>query len=107
THPEGVMLEATDGEAIVGHLGLQVARWPRHDAAPEILPRPDGMHSASLAAIDGALVIGCAQKGLVSRALLWRDGGAHDLTPAGFAHGFARDGAGGYQVGHVRVSGDG
>lgn len=98
-----VALFATDGTQVAGSVHGRATLWPSATAAPVDLSSKSSM--SEVQSLDGDLQIGVAFKGMCARAGTWRGSAATfaDLTPPGFETGRAIGGAGGYQVGFVRV----
>ncbi|MCC7133313.1 MAG: hypothetical protein IT352_11720 [Gemmatimonadales bacterium] len=99
-----VRLFATDGVRVAGSINGRAALWPAIGADPIDLS-PAKMSMSEVEALDGDSQVGTAFKGFCARAGIWRGaaGTFSDLTPKGFQTSRAHGGAGGFQVGYVRV----
>lgn len=99
-----VRLFATDGTRLAGSIAGRATWWLSALAEPIDLA-PKGMAASEIETLDGEWLIGTAWKGLCARAGLWRGtaGSFVDLTPAKFQTSRGHGGAGGFQVGYVRV----
>jgi hypothetical protein len=98
-----VLLLATDGTRVAGHVSGRATLWPSPTEAPIDLT-PAKMSAGEVRALTSDYEAGAAFKGMCARAALWRGTAASftDLTPKGCQTARILAAAGRYQVGVVR-----